>query len=180
MISAARLLLGAFLVLVLFASEAAHAQTLPAAPPAADAPWGNGRSVIAVNSGIASAVGFAGLTYAYSPLSWLETEVGFGQGFSGTQFSAMQKLTVGGPMTHFIAGVGFAYTVGKGVDSAYRPPYWWLNIDIAGLEVRTKSHFDFFIAAGLTREFERPIAVMDNDPGGNTFPQLRMGIGGWF
>lgn len=106
-------------------------------------------------------------------------------GFSGTQFSAMQKLTVGGPRTHFIAGVGLGYTVGKGVDSDYRPPYWWLNVDIAGLEVRTKSHFAFFVAAGLTHEFEQPIALMGDDsvPGYNrgdtTFPQLRMGIGCW-
>lgn len=53
------------------------------------------RSAVALNVGVASAVGEVGVTYAFRVLTVLELELGVGWGYSGAQASFMPKLTFG-------------------------------------------------------------------------------------
>jgi hypothetical protein len=160
-----------------------------AAAPADDPgeAWRNRRSTLALNLGLGSAVGLVGLTYSYLPVSMLETEVGFGLGSLGSQFSVMEKLVIGGGSTRFIMGAGLAYSPAPGVfghDIRHRD--LWLNLDVAGLEYRHKGGFVFFLAAGDTHAFGGPIELLSIDCGesadacrdaGNDFFQIRTGLG---
>lgn len=157
----------------------------------ADDPWRTGSSTLAFNLGLGSAVGIVGLTYSYLPLSFLETEVGIGQGTTGTQFSIMPKIVLGRGKMRFTAGIGFAVSPGNGFaeDLSRR---FWLNFDLLGFEIRTQYHMVFFLSGGLTRVIGKPIVIA---PGGDdcgysssnpcptgdaTFPQIRTGVGGTF
>jgi len=50
---------------------------------------------VAINLGAGSAVGLLGMTFSYLPLPVLESEIGVGLGYTGWQFSAMQKVALG-------------------------------------------------------------------------------------
>jgi hypothetical protein len=157
----------------------------PQAVPA-DNPWRRGSSTLAGNFGLGSAVGVAGVTYSYMPVPLLETEVGFGAGLTGVQFSVMQKIVVGWGATRFIAGVGLAYSPGGGIDNKMTN-HLWLNADLLGFEIRTSSHFVFFLAGGLTYAMERSIVLFNDGDVGNSgaggmsiFPQFRIGLGRTF
>jgi hypothetical protein len=126
-------------------------------------------------------VGFAGLTYSYLPLPMLETEAGIGMGYSGAEFSAMQKMVVGHGRTRFVAGIGLALSLPSTHEHAF-----WLNLDLIGFEMRTKNQLVFFMSGGLTYLFGQGISFRSNDDcvvsppcpaGDNMFPQLRIGLG---
>jgi hypothetical protein len=157
-------------------------------------PWRRGSTTAAINLGAGSAVGLLGMTFSYLPLPVLESEIGVGLGYTGWQFSAMQKVALGWGSTRFVAGVGCSYSSGSDLplernNDGFRD--FWLNFDLVGFEVRTRSHFVFFLAAGGTYKFGKPIHVelMSIDCQDSTdacgspsrgFAQFRMGFGGWF
>lgn len=162
------------------------------APTAASAraavPWQTYQAAIAFNLGIGSAVGTAGLTLSFVPARFLATEIGIGGGVSGLQLSAMQKVVLGeGETVRFVGGIGISHSGGSNdfPDSAL-----WLNVDLAGLEIRSRGGFLFFVTGGATTAltggaFRDPI---QNDCGkpycgnaaGAIFPQGRAGVGFWF
>jgi hypothetical protein len=140
---------------------------------------------------LGSAIGELGATAALWPLPFLGTEIGAGRGFTGTQFSLMEKLGLGvySSIIRFEAGAGIAYATGSS-----RAPGGsvWLNVDAAGLELRTSSQVTFFLAAGVTVGLAGgwikglgkdcsplPECAMDRLPG-KVYPQARAGIGHWF
>ena len=153
--------------------------------------WIGYRSMVAFNLGLGSAIGNIGATAALWPLSFLGTEVGVGGGLTGTQFSLMEKIGLGGAASiiRFVGGAGVAYATGSS-----RAPGGsvWLNVDAAGLEIRSNSHATFFLAAGFTVGLAGggikglgkdcsplPECAMSNLPG-KIYPQARAGIGRWF
>jgi len=148
-------------------------------------PWRKGSSTVAFNLGAGSAVGFVGLTYSYLPVPGLETEAGIGMGWTGLQFSAMQKFVLGKGRTRFVAGVGFAFSSGGGLGNVNASRNFWLNVDLLGLEVRTKSGVVFFLSGGLTHAFGQGGYWITGDCGApnppcssdDTLPQLRIGFG---
>jgi hypothetical protein len=164
-------------------------------PPAPG--WTGYRFVLAYNLGLGSAIGEAGATAAFWPTSFTGTEVGVGLGNTGTQYSLVQKFAVGSPprATRFVFGAGVAYATGSQHTTG---SIVWLNLDLAGLEVRTRRHFVFFLAGGLTAgltggKFDGTIGPSESDcspypsclqrskAAGYVAPQLRMGlVGGWF
>jgi len=106
--------------------------------------------------------GSSGMTFSYLPLPVLESEIGVGLGYTGWQFSAMQKVALGWGSTRFVAGVGCSYSSGSDLplernNDGFRD--FWLNFDLVGFEVRTRSHLVFFLAAGGTYKFGKPIHV---------------------
>ena len=171
----------------------------PAPPPPPPDPiahgWDSWRSVLALNVGLGSAVGYFGFTYALSPVPFTSREVGIGTGITGKQYSLMQKLALGGSAStvRFISGVGISRATGS---NRAPDPSLWLNLDVAGLEVRTARHFVFFLSAGYTigltggKFNDQLITEDDCSPypdctypskvPGYRSPQFRMGFGGWF
>ena len=171
----------------------------PAPPPPPPDPiahgWDSWRSVLALNVGLGSAVGYFGFTYALSPVPFTSREVGIGTGITGKQYSLMQKLALGGSAStvRFISGVGISRATGS---NRAPDPSLWLNLDVAGLEVRTAGHFVFFLSAGYTigltggKFNDQLITEDDCSPypdctypskvPGYRSPQFRMGFGGWF
>jgi len=150
-------------------------------------PWEKYQTAFALNLGIGSAVGGLGLTCAFLASSLLSTEIGVGIGFSGAQFSAMQKVLLGWGRTRLVAGAGLSYGAGNH-DFPFQS--LWLNLDLAGIEFRTRSGLVLSFAAGATMglvggDYIDPI---QNDCGrtycgnsvGKLLPQYRMGIGFWF
>jgi hypothetical protein len=164
-------------------------------PPAPG--WTGYRFVLAYNLGLGSAIGELGATAAFWPTSFTGTEVGLGIGNTGTQYSLMQKFALGSPprATRFVFGAGIAYASGSQHTTG---SIVWLNLDLAGLEMRTRRHFVFFLAGGLTvgltgGKFDGTIGPSESDcspypscmqsskASGYVAPQLRMGlVGGWF
>ncbi|MGH7734419.1 MAG: hypothetical protein ACREOE_12140 [Gemmatimonadales bacterium] len=134
-------------------------------------------------------MGLAGFTYSHLFGSLLETELGVGLGFTGAQLSFMQKLAAGDGRTRFVAGVGLAFSPGGGLVEADRERSLWLNLDLAGIEVRTSSHFVFFASVGGTHVLGKPVELFSVDCSDSTtacegasqdFVQTRLGFGGSF
>jgi hypothetical protein len=150
-------------------------------------PWDRYQAALALNLGTFSAVGTLGLTGSFLPGSHFETEIGIGVGESGLQLSAMQKLLFGSAETkRFVVGAGLSY---GGGNRDFPDSTIWLNLDLAGMEIRTARGFYFFFAGGLFTALAggRYITPMSNDCGkpycgnavGEIYPQGRMGIGFW-
>ena len=161
--------------------------------------WMGYRIVLALNLGLGSAIGECGVSGAFWPTSVTGTEFGLGIGGTGMQYSLMQKFALGSPSrtTRFVSGAGIAYATGSQYTTS---SIVWLNLDLAGLEVRTRQHFVFFLAGGLTvgltgGKLDGTIGPSENDCSpypsclqsywskvpGYVAPQLRMGlVGGWF
>jgi hypothetical protein len=156
-------------------------------------PWDKYQSTLGLNLGIGSAIGVVGVTLAFSPTSFLISEIGIGQGFSGTQFSVMQKVAAGSDdsVVRFISGAGFS--LGSGSDT-FPHPSLWLNLDLAGMEIRTLKGFVFFMAGGLTLGLaggkfsydlyedcgNRPACSFRNNVRGYVGQQGRVGLAFWF
>jgi hypothetical protein len=166
--------------------------------PLVPMPWRGTRSLVALNFGLGSAVGEVGITYAFWPLRFLGIELGIGKGVTGTQYSVMQKFGLGSgdaPL-RFICAIGVAYATGTASQPGSRV---WLNLDLAGLEIRAASHFVFFLAGGFTVGLAGPglspidfgirfpcdpCVASESKPepklAGFFAPQMRVGFGGWF
>lgn len=158
-----------------------------AAVPAPAKPWDKYQTALALNLGFFSAVGGYGLTFSLLPASFLETEAGVGVGGSGLQLSAMQKVVLGSEKTgRFVAGVGLSFAGGS---SDAPDKTLWLNIDLAGVEVRTSHGVCFFVAGGVFTaltggRFRFPGGSDCGEPycsdaKGAIIPQGRAGIGFW-
>ncbi len=146
--------------------------------------WVAGRRQIAFRLGFASPVGELGLSYGYSWLSWLESEIGIGLGMTGVQDSFMQKVAFGGSRIRFTAGVGVSVTA---------PRYWgttghpvWLNVDLAGVEIRAASHALVYFTGGVTAGLGGGSVTGLGDPDslipakGIALGQMSIGLGTWF
>lgn len=141
------------------------------------------RHQLRVDVGLASAVGFGGLSYGFSPSGLFQLEAGIGYGFSGLQLSLMPKLTAGSARHKFILGAG--PSLGLGDRSLISPsdsgPIFFLNVDV-GYQYVSESGFTFNIAGGPTVAlngrvrsgfFDGPV----RDAAGMTTIQGRIGFG---
>ena len=104
------------------------------------------RNAVALNVGVASAIGEIGLTYMLTPLPPIELEVGLGQGYSGTQLSFMWKLSFGSRNHRATTGIGIASTVAGSQVTRDNP--LWLNVDSSGTSFAATARSSS-LAAGL-------------------------------
>jgi len=158
-------------------------------PPAPG--WTGYRGAVALNLGLGSAIGEMGVTVALWPLPFLGTEFGLGRGFTGTQYSLMEKLALGSSSSaRFVAGAGVAYADGSSMAPGGSV---WLNVDLVGFELRPISHFAFLLAGGLTYglaggplqtspagDCSTPGCELDSKVPGHVAVQARTGLGVWF
>ena len=150
----------AFLVLALLLASAGAAraaetiegcESKPLAPSSQTSrPTGIGADV-----GLASAVGFAGLTITRAFLECFRIELGGGIGYSGWQLSLMPKLAfdLAHGVHYLLIGAGVSVAFPTQTDSfavATGHPVW-LNVDALGYEVREAHGFSFAFAIGVTR-----------------------------
>ena len=163
-----------------------------------DAP---GHHALAFNVGLGSAVGLMGATYSlgFGPA---EFELGLGYGITAWQTSGMLKVAIyGTPTWRLVTGAGLAYTSGapfstqpignRGFGQGTGNPIW-LNVDIAGFEYRSPSHFYAAGSLGLTRglghgtdEIKAGLGCgetecYDNVVSDGWFAQVRGSVGAWF
>jgi hypothetical protein len=140
--------------------------------------------------GIASALGSAGVDYQFAPAPWFRLEGAVGYGPTGFQLSVMPKLALGGARCAFTMGFGPSLAVG-GQQAAEGPGHGpnpgvipWLNLDVPGLECRSRGGFSFQATLGLTMplaDFHYDVAdVGDTVHAGEILPQGRVGFGWWF
>jgi hypothetical protein len=108
------------------------------------------KTAIGLDAGVASAVGFLGVTLVRAFGEYVQIELGTGIGYSGYQFSLMPKVVFGYPRNHFVAGVGLSVADPTNSSNATGHPVW-LNVDAAGYELVSNYGFAFLIAAGVTR-----------------------------
>jgi hypothetical protein len=106
------------------------------------------RYQVRLDGGVASALGFGGIAFVYSPLRSVELEAGTGVGITGVQLSFMPKLAIGSVHNRFVTGVGLAYATETAYPTGTHPI--WLNADLLGFEHRGSSGFTFLATAGYT------------------------------
>ena len=107
------------------------------------------RTAVGVDLGIASAVGFGGVTLARQLASHWRLEAGVGLGVTGVQLSLMPKMVFGGARDHYVGGAGISVTVLS--DSQYVSGYpLWLNVDAIGYEHQFDSGLALSWALGFT------------------------------
>jgi hypothetical protein len=136
--------------------------------------------------GFASALGGIGVAYEFAALSTVWLEGGIGLGATGTQLSIMPKVAFGGPTCRFTAGLGASLALGGGTIVVAPGPSVipWLNLDLPGVECRSRSGISFEAAIGFTMG----LATFDYDAldtggpfhAGDVWPQGRFGFGWWF
>ena len=156
MVTAAR----AFLVLALLLASAGAAradetiggcESKPLAPTAQTSrPTG-----IGVDVGLASAVGFAGLTVTRAFAECFRIELGGGIGFSGWQLSLMPKLAfdLAHGVHYLVIGAGVSVTFPRSdtLDAVATGHPVWLNIDGLGYEIRDQYGLSLAFAIGVTK-----------------------------
>jgi hypothetical protein len=145
---------------------------------------------LGVDLGIASAVGELGVTYQAALQPWMRIEAGLGYGFTGAQLSVMPKLAFGGDVCRFTAGFGASLAVGGAhaeegpLHEPHRDVIPWLNLDVPGIECRSRSGFSFQAALGVTMtmvDFHYDFADTGKTvDAGEMLPQARAGLGWWF
>jgi hypothetical protein len=143
---------------------------------------------VGVDLGLASAVGAAGVDYQFAPLRWVRLEGGVGWGATGTQFSLMPKIALGSGTCAFIAGFGASVAVGgQQAEPGHGPNpdvIPWLNLDVPGIECRSRSGFSFQATFGLTMtmvDFHWDALDLGSTVhAGDVLPQGRVGAGWWF
>ncbi|MBA3458520.1 MAG: hypothetical protein H0T46_01055 [Deltaproteobacteria bacterium] len=147
-----------------------------------------------VELGLFSPVGALGLVYSRPIHQRVAVELGAGFGFSGLQLSAMAKLRRGKGRTKFTPGIGLSVGMpvfgsaihtghpagddemrGSDVISA------WLDVDLLGVEHRTRSGLVLSASGGVTvalTEGHWDAADLGNDINPfDVLPQFRLGIG---
>ena len=155
---------------------------------AEDAPPPIVRHRVGVELGLASAVGLAGVAYQLAPLRWLRLEAGVGWGPTGTQLSITPKLALGSGACAFVAGFGSSLAVGgQQAEPGHQPNpdvIPWLNLDVPGIECRSRSGLSFQASIGLTMplaDFHWDVTDLGSTVhAGALLPQGRAGIGWWF
>jgi hypothetical protein len=110
---------------------------------------------IGADVGLASAVGFAGLTVTRAFAECFRIELGGGIGFSGWQLSLMPKLAFDlAHGVHYLvigAGVSVAFPKPESLASVATGHPVWLNVDALGYEVRDQYGLSLAFAIGVTR-----------------------------
>lgn len=163
----------------------------PPAPATPAAPPPSSTQEVRVDLGLASAIGFAGVTYSVSPAPGFLIELGAGVGYSGLQLSAMPKLVFGGSTGRFVVGAGPSVAIpgvhivttdplGSNTDEHVVTP--WLNVEI-GYDYRSTTGTSFLVAGGITVGLAHGCAVsIDSctELYGLVLPQVRVGLGRWF
>lgn len=131
--------------LLLAAPSPSRAQALPddEGPP----PRPN---TVHLDVGAGSAVGFLGIAFAHTFGGLVQVEAGVGTGYSGTQFSLMPKIVLGGREVHFVAGAGLSVASPTDPLHATGHPVW-LNVDAVGLELISRFGLMFAASAGITK-----------------------------
>lgn len=147
-----------------------------------------------VELGMFSPVGALGIVYSRPVHRSVAIEIGAGVGFSGVQLSAMAKLRRGEGRTKFTPGVGVSVGLpvlgtaihgghpmgdddmrGADVTSA------WLDVDLLGVEHRTRSGLVLSASGGVTLALTEghwdAAGLGDNIKPLNVLPQFRFGIG---
>jgi hypothetical protein len=160
------------------APSAAPASSLQAeaGTPRRERPLGERHHRLGIDAGVASAVGWGGITYAYSPIRWVLFEAGAGYGISGTQLSLMPKLTPGSERNRFLFGPGYSIGIGPSMSGTKAGDVLhFINVDV-GYEHRFETGFALQVAAGFWWLVHWPESVK---PGINIFPQFRVGLGYW-
>jgi hypothetical protein len=172
--------------------------TVPIASPAATAPAvptesaGTIAQELRLDLGIASAVGFAGVTYSLAPTTGFLAELGVGVGASGLQLSVMPKLVIGASAHRFIIGAGPSVGIPGVTIVTNNGPFGsnenehvvtpWLNAEI-GYDYRSRTGAAFLVAGGITVGLAHGCAVsIDSctELYGLILPQIRVGFGHWF
>jgi len=178
------------------------AATLASAPAAhADEPVAAvaspfAKRAVRVDAGAGSAVGFLGVVWSRPQSERFAYELGVGLGLSGVQASAMGRLRLGQGDVRFTPGVGLS--LGMPMLSAFSgdlehvqgeptggpSPMLWADLDVVGLELRTRGGFVLSASAGLNVAIT-PGHFDVGDIGGNVnpgdfSPQARLGMGWTF
>jgi hypothetical protein len=163
-------------------------QTTTEATPSAPA--------LRLDVGLFSPVGSLGVVYSRPVHRFAAVELGAGLGFSGVQLSGMVKARVGSERTKFTPGVGLS--LGLPILTAVHEGHpmnddemrgspvsmAWLDVDLLGVEHRTRSGLVLSASGGLT------VALTEGhwdaaDLGNNikpldVLPQFRLGVGKTF
>ena len=146
---------------------------------------------IALNGGIASAVGLGGLTVTREVGRCVRIELGVGYGFTGWQLSVMPQLTGdhGRGVHFFVMGVGLSISFPDQPYEVTGNPVW-LNLDLIGYERRFASGLSlgFVLGATIGLGGGRLCASIEAGCGEEQFhdvrgvwsPQTRLKIGYWF
>lgn len=166
--------------------------SLLAGAPARDAPGEHFTTALRGELGVASVVGFAGLTLSYAPHPHVLLEAGAGYGVSGLQLSLMPKVVFGSGVHRFTVGCGasigipgtpvvtYSPTTGNGNERVVTP---WLNADLVGYDYRSASGVSFIASAGAMMALAHGCAESIDSCFplyGTIFPQLRIGLGRWY
>jgi hypothetical protein len=107
------------------------------------------RTAVGVDLGIASAVGYGGVTLTRQFGDHLRLEAGAGFGLSGLQLSVMPKLVLGEGRDHFVVGAGVSVAFFSNSHYVSGHPIW-LNVDALGYEHQFEGGLAFSYALGLT------------------------------
>lgn len=143
---------------------------------------------VGLNVGLASAVGFGGVTVTRSFFEHVRLEIGGGLGYSGWQLSLMPKLVLGTGRVRFVAGAGVAVAWPADSRVAAGHPVW-LNVDLLGMEFRFDSGFAIFNSVGITGGLGGGELCVPADGCEPQFlrnvdhywsPQARVGVAYWF
>jgi hypothetical protein len=187
---------------VLFAL-AASAPPAPAVPPAPPPPPASPKPLAPpaaspftqaarIDLGLASAIGFLGVTYSLSPVRAFIAELGVGAGYSGLQLSVMPKLVIGASAHRFVVGAGPSVGIPGLTIVTNNGPFGgnqrerviapWINAEI-GYDYRSRTGSTFLVAGGVTVGLGHGCVVtLDScaELYGLVLPQLRVGFGRWF
>jgi hypothetical protein len=170
-----------FAIVVVLATVSAEARAQPAAER---------HHHLRADVGLGSAVGLAGVSYGYAPVSFLQLEAGVGYGLSGVQLSLMPRLALGSASDRFLVGAGLS--AGLQEQDPGQGPMVWLNADLLGYEHRFRFGLSISVGVGLTvlvggDTKQCPGLPIDCSPQdrtedgrGSVYPQGRLGVGWWF
>lgn len=146
-----RILIGALALAACVASAAS-----PARAQLADAPAAEWQHQIRADLGLASALGFAGVSYTWAAQPWLWVEGGVGYGLTGLQLSLMAKLARPlGRQVSMFAGLGPSLSrkalSTDDVGGAFHRAGvgGWLNLDL-GLQLLIGRGLTLMVAGGAT------------------------------
>jgi hypothetical protein len=190
---------------VLFAlgASAPQAPSAPATPPAPSVPPASPEALappamppftqaVRLDLGLASAIGFLGVTYSLSPVRAFIAELGVGAGYSGLQLSVMPKLVLGASAHRFVVGAGASVGIPGLTIVTNNGPFGgnqhehviapWINAEL-GYDYRSTTGSTFLVAGGVTVGLGHGCVVsLDScaELHGLVLPQLRVGFGRWF
>lgn len=148
-----------------------------------------------VDAGLFSPVGSLGIVYSRPIHPRAAVELGGGIGFSGIQLSAMMKLRVGNERTKFTPGVGLSvglpilgtssvhegHPTGDDEMQGASVTMGWLDLDLLGVEHRTRSGVVLSASAGVTVALTEghwdAVGLGNNIEQLDVLPQFRLGVG---